>query len=61
MSSQLSGVKVDTTQNYINIIVRSSYSVKEAVEIDMNTVSIGGVKQNVLAMSVSQAKYIAHH
>jgi hypothetical protein len=58
MSSQLSGVKVDTTQN---IIVRSSYSVKEAVEIDMNTVSIGGVKQNVLAMSVSQAKYIAHH
>lgn len=38
-----------------------AYSIEEAVEVHMYTVSIGGIKQDVLSMSVPQAQDIAHH
>ena len=38
-----------------------TYSVEEAVEVHMNAVTAGGVKENIFTMSVSQAEDIPHH
>lgn len=45
----------------IDLCKSMPYSIEKAVKIHMNTVTISRVKQNILAMAVTQTKNIAHH
>ena len=47
--------------SYRSCIISKPYPVEKAVKINMNTVTVGGIKQNILTMTITKAKNIAHH
>ena len=38
-----------------------TYLIEETVEVDVDDISVGGVKQYVLPVPVAQPQYVAHH
>jgi hypothetical protein len=38
-----------------------TYLVKQAIKIYMDTISVGGIKQDIFTVSIAQPKYISNH
>lgn len=54
-------VTITTLYTYWLYFQASNDPVEEAVKVNMHTVPIGGIKQNVLSMSVTQTKDVTNN